>query len=105
VVVKNNNFLTFFQRKVCKPFFWVLGFTKVYPLWIRLNLGQAPQGSHITFIFLVIVQVGLQTPLVQLILYMKHYNVIKYDAFMWNWSNNSQILMVFILFFYQFCHF
>jgi hypothetical protein len=51
VVVKNKKFLTFFQRKVWKPIFWVLGFTKLYPLWIRLNLGPAPQGSYITFIF------------------------------------------------------
>ncbi len=52
LVVKNNNFLTFFQRNVWKLIFWVLGFTKVYPLWIRLNLGRAPQGSHIAFYFL-----------------------------------------------------
>jgi len=55
VVVKNNNFLTFFQRKVWKPIFCVLGFTKVYPLWIRLNLGQAPQGSHVALFFLAII--------------------------------------------------
>jgi hypothetical protein len=52
------------------------------------------------------IQIILVIFMLGFIMYMKHDDITKYDAFMWNWSNNAindDGIFYYIL--YQFCHF